>query len=273
MSYIDLHNHCIPALDDGVKNEEESLVMLQCAVKSDIKVMFVTPHRAPKGRFNPDNDEVIKACRRLRRLANANQLKIGIRYGEEFRIKTDSIDLIQSDQVLGYSGTDYVLAEFTRTNAFSKLIPQAIEAFHLRGKKVLIAHPERYFDDVNEGVEACRSWVEMGCFLQINRTSLLGVHGIYAEKIAHKLIKLGLAHVIASDAHEGEGIRVCRLDDIYFIVKKKYGPAIADMLFHTNPEHLINNVPMVPILRPKRHLKLFSYFVAKKKPKKEIKEG
>jgi len=161
------------------------------------------------------------------------------------------------------------LAEFTRTNAFSKLIPQAIEAFHLRGKKVLIAHPERYFDDVREGVETCRLWVEMGCFLQINRTSLLGVHGVYAEKIADKLIKQGLAHVIATDAHEGEGIRVCRLDDIYFIVKKKYGQDIADMLFHTNPELLINNVPMVPIIRPKRHLKIFSYFAKTKKNKKD----
>ena len=272
MSFIDLHSHCFPGMDDGVKTEEESLVMLQSAIASEISILYVTPHREPNGKYNPDNEEVIKACRRLRRLVNANGLKIDVRYGEEFRIKTDSIELINNDLVLGYTGTDYILAEFTRTNAISKLIPQAIEAFHLKGKKVLIAHPERYFDDVNEGVEMCKTWVEMGCYLQVNRTSLLGVHGVFAEKIANKLIKLGLVHVIASDAHDAIGIRSCRLDDVYFIVKKKFGQTSADIIFHTNPELLINNLPMVPILRPKRPLKLFSFF-GKPKTKKETIKG
>ena len=128
-----------------------------------------------------------------------------------------------------------MLIEFTRTNVFSKLAHQAIEALQSTNKKILIAHPERYFDDVNEGIKTCKEWVNQGCYLQINRTSLIGVHGIYAEKIAHKLIKLGLAHVIATDAHESKGSRICRLDDIYFQIIKKYSQYQADMLFLINP--------------------------------------
>jgi protein-tyrosine phosphatase len=197
-------------------------------------------------------------------------LDIDLRYGEEFRIKTDSIALINSEEILCYSGTNYVLIEFTRTNVFSKLAQQAIEALQSTNKKILIAHPERYFDDVNEGIKTCKEWVNQGCFLQINRTSLLGVHGVYAEKMAHKLIKLGLAHVIATDAHESKGTRICRLDDIYFQIIKKYSQHQADMLFLINPTHLTKNEPMETVLKPKHRFVLIRKFKEKiKKPRHE----
>ncbi len=263
MSFIDVHNHCFTAMDDGVKTDEEALKMLRTALKSDIKIMYVTPHKEPNGQFNPDDNQVITAWQHLKKIAEENMIDIDIRYGEEFRIKTDSIDLIKSNQVLGYMDTQYVLTEFTRTNALSKLIPQAIEAFHQQSKMILIAHPERYFDDVSEGVEACKSWVKQGCYLQLNRTSLTGVHGIYAEKIANKLIKLGLAHCVASDAHHGEGPRECRLDDVYFMVKKKFSQADADLLFLTNPLRLSQNMPLESLNRQKGKLKLLPTLLKK----------
>jgi protein-tyrosine phosphatase len=256
MSFIDLHNHCFTAMDAGVQSQEEALMMLKTAVKSDIKIMYVTPHREPNGRFDPNNETVLKAWRKLRKLASVNDLDIDVRYGEEFRIKIDSIDLIKNNQVLCYHRTDYVLIEFTRTNVFSKLVDQAIELLHEQGKNILIAHPERYFDDINEAVKTCRNWVKQGCYLQINRTSLTGFHGIYPEKIAHKLIKLGLAHVVATDAHEGEGARTCRLDDVYFQTIKKHNQAQADLLFIINPKHLSLNEALESVIKPKRHLKL-----------------
>jgi len=270
MSFIDLHSHCLVGLDDGVQSEEEALMMLHTAIQSDIKLLYVTPHREPNGRFDPDNDTVIKALKKLKQLAFDHNLTIDLRYGEEFRIKTDSIRLINADEVLCYSGTNYVLIEFTRTNVFSKLAQQAIEALKATNKKILIAHPERYFDDVNEGIKICKDWVNQGCFLQINRTSLLGVHGLYAEKIGHKLIKLGLAHCIASDAHEAKGLRVCRLDDIYFQIIKKYSQHQADMLLLVNPTHLTNNEPMEAVLKPKRRFVLIRKFKEKlRTPRKD----
>ena len=271
MSFIDLHNHCFTALDDGVQTDEDALMMLHTAIKSDITIMYVTPHREPKGRFDPNNETVLKAWKNLKRLAATHKLDIDIRYGEEFRIKTDSIDLIKNNQVLSYTNTDYVLIEFTRTTVFSKLIDQAIELLHAQGKQILIAHPERYFDDVNEAVKICKDWVKRGCYVQSNRTSLTGFHGVYPEKVAHKLIKLGLAHVVATDAHEGEGARCCRLDDVYYQTVKKHSQAQADMLFIVNPKHLSNNEAMEPVTKPKNRLILS--FIKKPKASSEKKTG
>lgn len=250
MSYIDLHSHCFPGMDDGAKTEEDALAMLESAVKHDIKILYVSPHREPSGRFDPDNETVLKAWRKLKKLAASHQLDVDVRYGEEFRIRTDSIELIKKDQVLTYYKTNYVLIEFTRTTVFSKLIDQAIDALLESGKKILIAHPERYFDDVKEGTETCRKWVEKGAFLQINRTSLTGFHGVYAEKLANKLIRLGLAHCVASDAHEAQGARALRLDDVYNQVVKQHSKIQADALFFTNPSNLSMNLPMERVNRP-----------------------
>lgn len=269
MSFIDLHNHCFTAMDDGVQTDDEALMMLHSAIKSDIKIMYVTPHREPKGRFDPENEAVLQAWKNLKKLAGTHNLDIDIRYGEEFRIKTDSIELIKNDQVLCYSNTEYILIEFTRTNVFSKLVDQAIELLLQQGKKILIAHPERYFDDIDEAIKICKHWVKQGCFLQINRTSLTGFHGIYAEKIAHKLIKLGYAHVVASDAHEGAGARCCRLDDVYYQIVKKHSQAQADMLLIVNPTHLSNNEPMELVVKPKKRLALGFKKVTKNQAEKK----
>jgi len=268
MSFIDLHNHCFIALDGGVESEAESLKLLQSAIDSDIRIMYVTPRKEPNGHFDPDNETILKACRKLRKLAAHQHLDLDIRYGEEFRIKTDSIEVIQADQVLCYQDTNYVLIEFTRTNVFSKLIDQAIAALTDSGKKILIAHPERYFDDADEGVTLCRKWVDQGCYLQINRTSLTGYHGIYAEKLAHKLIRSGLAHVVATDAQANDAAKACRLDDVYEQTIKKHNKVQADLLFITNPALLTENKAMLAVLRPRQQIKLIAFVRSKFKKRK-----
>lgn len=242
--------------------------MLQCAVDSGIKILFVTPHKEPNGKYDPDKKDVLQALKTLRKLATEHKLKIDCRYGEEFRVKTDSIEMILKDKVLGYQDTDYVLIEFTRTNVFSKLAEETIELLKQRGKMILIAHPERYFDDLNEGIKTCRTWIQQGCFLQINRTSLTGFHGKEPERLANRLITLGLAHVVGSDAHEALGHRECRLDDVYHLVVKKHSKAQADVLFFDNPQRLIDNQPMIACEKPKLLSTLLSKVKRPVKPNK-----
>lgn len=268
MTHIDVHSHCFPEMDDGPSTTEESLRMLQCAVDSGIKILYVTPHKEPNGKYNPDKKDVLQALKTLRKLASDHQLKIDCRYGEEFRVKTDSIDMILKDKVLGYQDTDYVLIEFTRTNVFSKLAAETIDLLKQRGKMILIAHPERYFDDLNDGVKTCKVWIQQGCFLQINRTSLTGFHGKEAEKLANRLITLGLAHVVGSDAHEGTGHRECRLDDVYHLVVKKHSKAQADVLFFDNPQNLVDNLPMIACEKPKLFASLKSRLKRPNHPEK-----
>ena len=263
MGYIDLHVHAIPGLDDGVKDDLEALKLLESAVKSHIDVVVLAPHKEPNGRFDYDNATVLKAAKRLKKLASTHKLPIRLLVSEELRIKTDTIRVIRDGAYLSLEGTDYVQIELTRTNAQSKLVDQAIAELKAQGKKIIIVHPERYFDDVREGIEFIKGWVEAGCVLELNRTSLLNQHGEMAYKLSHKLLKIGLAHVVASDAHQGEGIRVCRLDDVETSLIKNYGAHVAEMVLKTNPQRILDNEAPLAITKPKR--RLFRWFTRKEK--------
>lgn len=251
MNFIDLHVHALPGLDDGVKDESEALALLQSAVNSRIDVVVLAPHKEPNGLYDPSNAAILKAAKALKKLVTTHKLPLKLVVSEELRIKTDTIDVIRNGTYLTLEGTDYVQIELTRTNAQSKLVDQAIDELKAHGKKIIIVHPERYFDEVNEGIELVKKWVQAGCVMELNRTSLLNLHGDAAYKLGHQLIKLGLAHVVASDAHQGSGVRVCRLDDVQTSLVKNYNSQVAELLLRTNPSRILNNEEPLPITQPK----------------------
>ena len=110
----------------------------------------------------------------------------------------------------------------------------------VRGYRPIIAHVERYFP---KGIDLDRvqSWIELGCYIQVNRTSLLGTHGDVCRKNAEKLLKEGMVHVLATDTHRSEGHRIAKLSDVYSLIEKEYGKANAILLLQENPKHIIQN--------------------------------
>jgi protein-tyrosine phosphatase len=73
----------------------------------------------------------------------------------------------------------------------------------LRGKgfDVILAHPERNEEATTRRL---RPLVEQGMLVQVTAASLDGRLGRRSRTAAHELIELGLAHLVASDAHAPE---------------------------------------------------------------------
>ena len=40
----DFHSHCLPAMDDGARDEETSLMMLKLAAQQGVETVVATPH-------------------------------------------------------------------------------------------------------------------------------------------------------------------------------------------------------------------------------------
>jgi protein-tyrosine phosphatase len=80
--------------------------------------------------------------------------------------------------------------------------------FELRasGIQPLLAHPERN-SEVQEEPRRVASLVEAGTFVQLTAGSLEGRMGKRAHAAALRLVADGLAHVVASDAHQPESRR------------------------------------------------------------------
>ena len=84
-------------------------------------------------------------------------------------------------------------------------------------------------------------WISNGYIIQVNRTSILGMHGSMNKRNAKILLKNGYVHVVASDAHRVSSNRVCKLSDVYEYICSKFGKQNADLLCYKNPMHIIHN--------------------------------
>jgi protein-tyrosine phosphatase len=240
-NFIDTHCHALWDFDDGAKSKEESLALLRVAYRTGIKTLFVTPHKITDGIYDPTREEIERKLNDLKILSEEHKLPLELKFACEFRINEEAINAIIERRFICYQDTDWLLIEFTRRNMKSQNVQDAVYELDRMGVKLLIAHPERYFDNEKQALDTCRKWQSWGCHFQINRTSLMGIHGVRADKISWLLVSEGLAHIVASDAHQGEGRRECRLDDVYGMIERRFEQKTADQLCIINPNNLKNN--------------------------------
>lgn len=261
-SFIDFHNHCLPSFDDGSKSIDESLAMLRQAVASNITLIYVTPHSIPDSIFDPSLEEIRAKIEIIESLICEHQLPIQVKYGSELRVNEHTLERIYDKNYIPYEDTDYVLLELTHQNIHSNVVNDIIDELHYQQKKVLIAHPERYFLDKDEALQHCQKWLKQGVYLQINRTSLLKDHHPQEREVAQALFNNALVHIIASDAHSAQNRRILRLDDIYDQVCKTHGMDYADQILINNPVRLsLNEALLRPVLSQKRPIRsLFAFF-------------
>ena len=137
-------------------------------------------------------------------------------------------------------------------------------SYHLRqelkmkGFVPVLAHIERYFHDGLD-YDIIDRWVDMGCVLQINRTSILGMHGKTIQSNALSLLDDGYCDVIGTDTHRSSGNRISKLSDAYSVVSKRIGSENADILFYENPKRILSDMDILNIEVVKKK-KRFSFF-------------
>src|SRR5688572_23814999 len=193
---VDIHSHVLPGLDDGAPNMEVALEMLRVASESGTTDIVGTPHASPQYRFDP-----IRVETALAELQKAAGSDTRIHYGCELHLTPENIDealLAPRNYTIGHRG--YLLVEFD--NQFvPKTTAGILRRLRLAGARPVIAHPERNHV-LRERMTELADWVDDGCLLQITAQSLLGQFGRSAEAASFEFIEQGLAHCVASDAHD-----------------------------------------------------------------------
>lgn len=240
MNFIDIHNHFAWDIDDGMESREQAEIALKKAYADGVRMIVSTPHFIPG---QQDKNDVAFMNQRIEELkVLAKQYGIEVFSGSEIFLNDDFLDMLDQELFNTLAGSGYALCEFDVRKDIEKNeeAENVLYEFEVRNMIPVIAHAERYF---HKGLNLNRiqEWMSNGYVIQINRTSLLGMHGETAKKNAWKLIHSGMAHVVASDAHRADGNRVCKLSDAYEMVVKEVGKENADILFYRNPLHLIQN--------------------------------
>jgi protein-tyrosine phosphatase len=238
--FIDTHCHGIPQVDDGVQSDESALMLLTQAVESKTALIFMTPHVIYNGKFFPSKELLEKKLAALREHALLNHLDIELKLSCEIMMNEDGLKYIQSQDFWGYQETNYVLIEFMPP--FDEvLITESLYELHRQGKRVIIAHPERYFSDPKLAIKTVRHWKSLGAYFQVNKTSLFSGPKASTRSVALALLEHNLIALVASDAHHAPGRREARLDQAHTELIRLFDESTADLLVMSNPKALSQN--------------------------------
>ena len=194
---IDIHTHILPHLDDGAKNTQMSVAMLNLLRDQGVKTVVFTPHYYGR-RSSPT--EFIK-----RRNAIFDHIKAQIPEGMETRLGAElhftGINMPDQDELckLAIEGTKYILVEFPFTTKWTgELLHKLHNFISETGYTPIIAHTERY-REIQKKPVLVNELIDMGCLIQVNAPSFLNKR---EKKLAFALLKHGFVHCLGTDSHD-----------------------------------------------------------------------
>ena len=236
---IDIHSHILSAVDDGSRNKEESLLMLEAAIQDGIHTIVATPHY--NRRYANEKSKILAEVSKLRHLIKANNLEIEVLPGQEVRIYGELVDDYKAGKLLTIADfSNYMLIEFS-----SQHVPHYTERLlydmELSGIKPVIAHPERNLEFL-KNPEKLYNLVAKGALTQLTASSLTGYFGKNVQKFSKQLIEANLIHTIATDAHNSTN-RSFNMCQAYEEVTKRYGRSCASY-FKRNANLIIAGQPV-----------------------------
>lgn len=235
----DIHCHVLYGVDDGADTFDESLEMLRLAYEGGSVGVVATPHNNPKAKYNSrwDSDSCEK-LRLLREELKKEEIPLEIYTGHEILCTGDFIDKLKSGEVVTLNNSRFPLVEFL-FNERSEDVYRKLGLLLAEGYIPVVAHPERYAF-IKESPDAAKKLREMGCLLQINKSSLMGKFGATVKSIAVSMISRELACVVASDGHSPYS-RTPYLGDVHEYISERWSTAYADTLLCKNPEAIIRD--------------------------------
>ena len=196
--FIDIHNHILPAIDDGAKSVEDSLALIKGFREFGIQDLIATPHIMHN--YYDNTPKTIGTALDLvnKELEKNNTLDSKIVASAEHMIDGNFETILENGSIMTL-GKEYLLVEM------SYLQPpinfnQAINAITNKWLYPVLAHPERY--GFLHGRP--RKYVEFknqNILFQMNLLSLGGYYGKEVHKVGLKLLEEEMIDFVGSDVH------------------------------------------------------------------------
>ncbi|HCI79618.1 MAG TPA: tyrosine protein phosphatase [Ktedonobacter sp.] len=195
---IDIHLHILPGVDDGPATLQESLVLAQALVQEGVQVVVATPHSNDEYPRLPAT-EIRTRVNQLQHVLMQQGLPLHVFAGNEVLIRAGLVDEIRAGRVATLNGGRYLLLELWNTMWLPET-EQVIFGLLSQGIVPIIAHPERY-TTIQKDPSRLIALIRQGALAQLTASSVLGLHGSTVKRTAETLLKQGLIHFLASDAH------------------------------------------------------------------------
>lgn len=230
---IDFHSHILPGIDDGSKNFNETLALIEEAKKAGFTKIISTSHYID-GYYECNEEERTKLIDQIKE----NVQGIGIYLGNEIYLTENIVKLIEDKKASSMNNTRYVLFELPMNNKPMN-VQEVVYILLENGYIPIIAHPERYSfvqDDINFALNLS----DMGVLFQSNYGSAIGMYGKKAQKLQKQLLKLGVIQFLGTDVHK-LGQVYEKMPKILKKLEKIISTEELRELTTTNPQKVLDN--------------------------------
>lgn len=199
---IDLHCHILPGIDDGPDTMDEAVEMCRIAYADGIRTIVATPHFRP-GRYDHPDESINSVREALQSEVVRLGIDMTILAGADVTVTPELPLHLGQRRGLTINNTGrYFLAELPN-GAVPARWDQYLLSLIRKGCTPILTHPERNGWFLSHR-DALYPFVHGGGLVQITAMSVTGEVGEVVQSYARYLLKQGLAHIIATDAHSTE---------------------------------------------------------------------
>jgi protein-tyrosine phosphatase len=195
---IDLHCHILPGVDDGPPTMDQTLALARAHVAVGVRQVLATPHVTWD--IPTTAEQVSTGVAQVNATLADHGIPLEVLPGGEIAM-TKVAELDDAElRGLALGGGPWLLVESPLTpsaSAFDNLLHH----LQARGHRIVLAHPERCPAFQREP-ERLAALVHAGMLTSITAGALIGRFGGTVERYAHELVRDGLVHNVASDAHD-----------------------------------------------------------------------
>jgi protein-tyrosine phosphatase len=196
---IDLHFHVLPGIDDGPPTLEAALDLARAAEQAGTTTIVATPHVSWDW---PENDaaRIAAAVASINDELRAAGIAVEVLPGAEVAM-TRAADLDGDElRALRLGGGPYLLVECPHSPAASGF-EGLLAALSHDGHSILLAHPERCPAFLRDR-STLERLVGNGMLTSVTAGSFAGRFGREVRRFAQEMLRDGLVHNVASDAHD-----------------------------------------------------------------------
>lgn len=198
MRVIDLHSHILHGLDDGADDLEVSLGMARIAADAGVQTMAATPH--VNFDYPVDSETVMSRVGELNVALAREGIALAVLPGAEISMPRAAQMSDAELESFGLGGGRTLLIESPYMKGVG-YVEELLFDLQLRGFRVLLAHPERC-PAFQQDPDRLARIVARDIYCSVNSGSLEGGFGRTVRAFATQLVRDGLVHCIASDAHD-----------------------------------------------------------------------
>ena len=190
----DLHCHILPDLDDGSRDLDMTLKMLDMAYTQGVRRIIATPHYH-MGYVQNEPEKLLKVLKEVQEKIKKKYSDLELRPGNEIFYSDGVVDLLKEGKILPLGGENsrYVLLEFSPQDTYSR-IQEAVMKFIRAGYRPVLAHVERY-QCLHKQKAHLEELQEQGVLFQVNYNSI---------KKNKWLFQQGFVDLLSTDCHNEE---------------------------------------------------------------------